>query len=240
MGYAFLSVGIMGFLYAFIMGMLLLRKKSTDSKKKFFLAFLFLAIFLIGAYEIGSSEHGEKMEDTQEHVVTNEVNSNQTVSTSDETIQEQLDSSIGVSVEQFVKTFNEKAPMMQTQLRITHLDTNEGPGSDSFQYYFTDTLILTGTINKNTGELREVGIIGGNDGTTETAEDILAAASLLITSTQTNASVEFGDDVIGKLGFYDKGVDLSKIDNSTVLNGIKYYVLALPSIGLSFGARSAK
>ncbi|ASA22000.1 hypothetical protein [Paenibacillus donghaensis] len=130
--------------------------------------------------------------------------------------------------------------MVKTQLRITQLDTDQGPGNDSFQYYFTDTLILTGSVNKNTGALREISIIGGNDGTTKTAEDILTVASLMISSTQSNVSVEFGDEVIGKLGFYDKEVDLSKIDNSTIVNGIKYYVLALPSVGISFGASDSK
>ncbi|OMC76489.1 hypothetical protein BK125_18570 [Paenibacillus odorifer] len=181
-----------------------------------------------------------RMTKKKESAPSEELNLNQSIALSNESTQRETDHSFGISPEEFVKSFNEKAQLIQTRLRINNLNTNEGPGKDSFQYQFTETLIISGRIDKNNGNLIDVSLIGGNDGTTETAEDILTAASLLISSTQINVSTGFGDDVIKKLGLFDKGEDLSKIDNSTVVNGIKYYVLALPSIGLSFGASVAK
>lgn len=148
--------------------------------------------------------------------------------------------SIGITPDNFIKSFNKESKRINAGLEIKNSDIVEHKVKDTFNYQLTDYIYLIGEVNKENGELWDVGILGSTDGTSDSAAELLVAAGLLFSSVQPGAEVSDGGEILNKLGFFEKDSDLTNINNSIVKNGLLYSVLHKQDIGVMFHVASAK
>lgn len=147
---------------------------------------------------------------------------------------------IGMTPEEFRKAFNARADSMKSKIKITKkLTIEDGLVQDTFQFMFNDYLGLTGTVNKSDGSIRDVMMLGRGDGTAASGANVIVVMGLVILAVNPDLpSTEVGS-ILTDLHVLDDGVDLTKIDESTVRNGIRYHVQGSKELGLMFSAGDA-
>lgn len=218
MGYAFLILGLIGFLSACVMGSVALYKKKNNAKKRFFLALLFLALFFIGAYEIGSSQNDKTIEEAQEDVSSKEDGSRQIDATSDEINQEQLNYLIGVSPTEFTSAFNTITDGYKTDfLHITSLKME----SKAFNYTFTEHISMVGTLNSEK-KIEEVMLIADKGFSEENSENLLTAIMTLIMTSNITYNYEDAQGILKDIRLLEDDINLQDFDGATVRDGLKY------------------
>ncbi|AIQ59663.1 hypothetical protein [Paenibacillus borealis] len=165
------------------------------------------------------------------------------VSKSDPTVaptENPIPGTIGMTPEEFRKEFNARADSMESKLKISKkLTVEDGLAQDTFQYMFNDFLGITGSVNKADGSIRDIMMIGRGDGTSASGANIIVVMGLVILAVNPDIeSTEVGS-IITDLKVLEDGVDLAKIDESTVRNGIRYHVQGSNELGLMFSAGDA-
>ncbi|MEK5415082.1 hypothetical protein [Paenibacillus sp. FSL L8-0708] len=146
---------------------------------------------------------------------------------------------ISMSPEEFKDSFNAKAKEIGTDLKINKLIVEDGAVQNTFSYKFTNTLMLSGTVNKQDGSIRDVLLIGTTDGTSKSVSDILIGMGVLILASNPELPTTEPSVIVKELGMLDEGADFLKINKSVIRNGIEYHFQASKEFGIMFSAGDA-
>lgn len=147
--------------------------------------------------------------------------------------------SLGYSAEEFRKRFNKASDEFKINLKITSIKVEPGQVQDTFQYQFTKSLGMVGTINKKDRQLRNVMIIGQGDGTSNSGFDIILSMGAVIAATNPDLNQSARGEVLKELGLMDENVDLHNLNKSTIRNNVKYNITSSDQIGIMFAASNA-
>ena len=129
---------------------------------------------------------------------------------------------IGMDVEGFRKAFNSTAKRLNVDITLGKIKVKDGALQDTFSYKISDYVYLLGSVNKLDGSVREVAMVGAEDGSPQSGTDMLLTIGLLIASTNPDLTSEGRAGVLRDVGLLSKGVDVTKLRKSTTRNGIKY------------------
>lgn len=141
------------------------------------------------------------------------------------------------SKDDFSEAFNNFSASNKLAFRINSLKVTDGEVNNSFQYMFTDNLGIIGTLNKESGGIKEIMMIGTGNGTFESGSILIMCMVSIIGITNPTLEPKNRAIVLKKLGFLgNKKVDITDMSESTILNGVKYYAISSPQMGFMFGA----
>lgn len=152
---------------------------------------------------------------------------------------QEIPGTIGMTPEEFKAAFNKFSNDFGSSLKIKTLKVQDGPVQDGFKVILTDNLGITGTVNKKDGSVRDVLILGRGDGTPKSGSDLIVSFGILIAATNPDLSSDERGGVLKDLGFFEKNVDVNKMDKSTIRNGIEYSIKGSDMLGLMFSAKDA-
>ncbi|WP_053061598.1 hypothetical protein [Paenibacillus sp. VT-400] len=148
---------------------------------------------------------------------------------------------LGMTPEESRKSFNKRADELNnSKLKIgKKLNIETGPAQDVFQYMTTDYIGIAGSVNKSDGSLRDVMMIGQENGTLSSGADIIISIGLVISGTNPDIPTSAVGDIMKYLGVIDEGVDWTTIDESTEVNGVRYTLTGSDVLGIMFSASDA-
>jgi hypothetical protein len=101
---------------------------------------------------------------------------------------------------------------------------------------FTANLGLVGTMDKSSGRVIEVMMLGSSDGTAKSSADLLLCMGAIVATVDPGLEPGKRADVLRDLGLFNKDEDITNLSKKTVKNGIEYYLESNKVTGFIFGA----
>ncbi|ANF96254.1 hypothetical protein [Paenibacillus bovis] len=217
------------------------KKKSPKARKQFNAAtiFLFLVILMViinpdkssAVQPSQSAITGETAKLTpkeKQSIITESVESKELKQTGN----------IGMTPNEFKKLFNKQSAQIESDLSIRTVNIEKGPARDVFKYDFSDDLSLIGFVNKKDGSLSEIKIMTQAK-TKASAIDFLLAFGTTVLATNPKSDPDAAKKVGKELGVFDKDVDFTTIDSSTIYDGVNYRIKNYDNLGLIFSVGSS-
>ncbi|KQO04465.1 hypothetical protein [Paenibacillus sp. Leaf72] len=167
-----------------------------------------------------------------------ETASNATDSKKDESSKTEKAKAEGVvatDVESFRKAFNKASETLGAKFTVKSLKV-EGSG---FQHQLTDSIYLNGFVNKETGAIKELLIMGAGDGTPQSGANLILSFGALIGATNPDLETNESGDIFEELGLMESNVDLYNLNKSAERNGIVYTIKSSKETGIWFMAQNA-
>lgn len=153
-----------------------------------------------------------------------------------ETANESSDKYLFETVDDFKDAFNKHSEANDLGFTIDELKMKKGEVKNSFQCMFTDNLGLVGSIDKSSGRVIEVMMLGSSDGTAKSSADLLLCMGAIVATVDPGLEPGKRADVLRDLGLFDKNEDITNLSKKTVKDGIEYYIESSKMTGFIFGA----
>lgn len=153
-----------------------------------------------------------------------------------ETTNESSDKYLFESVDDFKDAFNKHSDANDLGFTIDELKIKKGEVKNSFQCMFTDNLGLVGSMDKSSGRVIEVMMLGSSDGTAKSSADLLLCMGAIVATVDPGLEPAKRADVLRDLGLFDKNEDIMNLSKKTVKDGIEFYIESSKITGFIFGA----
>lgn len=141
---------------------------------------------------------------------------------------------LGVTPDQYAARFDKLVKEMDLPFRARFSKKLTGSTVDSVRADFDEHMGLIGRVSKKSGKLLEVTLIGGSDGTADTAANIVLVAAAALTAAIPEASIKsVSPKIVDMVAKYKEGED----SQERVLNGVRLYYMRGDHIGHWFGAK---
>lgn len=147
---------------------------------------------------------------------------------------------IGMTAKEFQTAFNKASEEYGALLSFENLEVEPGAAQDTFKTQLLDLVFMNGSINKKDGSVREVTMIVGFDGTTESLTDLLLSIGTLITATNPTLESDQRGKILYDVGLTNEETDFSDHNASTTINNIKYTLRSSAALGIWFTASDAR
>lgn len=141
-----------------------------------------------------------------------------------------------LDIHQFKDRFNEYLSQMGTPYAIREFKQNKDSGFVSVNYRINANIFLTGKLRESSGATAEVTLVMGSDGSRNAAIEIIMMMSGLVKTTNPDLSATEVEQVLATIGMFDPQQDLSQLDTSLTINGVKYHALFMHDLGFLFTA----
>jgi len=145
------------------------------------------------------------------------------------------------SAEQFRKAFNNFTVANTLEMEVGEIKVTEGSVNNTFTNKFNKNLVLVGTLDKNSGAVKEITMIGSGDGTATSGGNILICIGAIIAAVDPTLAADQRIGVLKQLGLLgDTGADVMNLSTKTDRNGYHYFLNSSEQIGIMFGASKSK
>ena len=141
---------------------------------------------------------------------------------------------LNLTPEKHLKNFSSSLKTIGLPFKIsTTPEIKEGSVNDVFTVMLDNSLALSGTIDKASGEVMSTTLIGSGDGTEESGYIIMLAATASFMAAA-DATSESGKDKYSKI-FFDLMKEVGKSSSpSNTVNGIKFAIIPMGQMGTWF------
>jgi hypothetical protein len=139
------------------------------------------------------------------------------------------------SADQFKSKMNNFFDELNLDLQIRNFKIEDGAVNNTFQVMMNEHIGIIGSLNKSDNSVKEISMMGQGDGTTASGANIMFVMVGMIAACDPDLPAEERGEIMKELGLLDKNMDINNLKNSTIRNGLKYWVVSNNITGLSFG-----
>ena len=134
--------------------------------------------------------------------------------------------------ERFNRTMKDVELPFRAKFKVKHLTV-----ADSVSARLNDHLLLMGTVDKETGLLSSVMLIGNGDGTVTSGANLMLVGVAALTAAVPNGTTKaVGPEVLSIMKAFDEE---EGEPTSRILNGVKLWHMRNDKMGVFFGAEPA-
>lgn len=153
-----------------------------------------------------------------------------------ETVDDAPSASLDMSPDEYQERFNRILKSVDMPFRAK-LRIEVGSENNVARASLNDHLALLGTVDKKTGKLKDIMLIGNGDGTSQSGANIVIVAVATLASATPNGSTKtVGPEVIELMKSFD---DESREPASRIFNGVKFSHMRSKVTGALFSAEPA-
>ena len=135
---------------------------------------------------------------------------------------------------EFADRFNRYMSDSNSVFRINKPVVRTGPQTDTFNAALNDRMYVVGAVDKGTGDVRSVSLMGSPEG--ELDGETLMVATAVLASAMPGTDIKAVSRELSELRRTSKGVDQV---SARVLNNVKLFYIRTQATGVWFGAQAA-
>lgn len=136
----------------------------------------------------------------------------------------------------FKTAFNKAVSETKLDYVIGELAITEGNLHNTFHTTLNRNLALLGTMEKETGKVLDVMMIGTGDGSIKSATDIFQCMATLMVAVDPNMPAKESSMILKELGVLGNPENIMHLDTHTERKGINYFLTSSETTGFTFGA----
>jgi len=157
--------------------------------------------------------------------------------TTNETLKQQLSTksanSLGMTLEKFKEKYNNNDYAKKTGIIIEKPQIKTGTSENTFEYFLSNKLLITGVISKYDNKLMQLSVIGQPSDSKDDDMRLIAAMGVIIDTYSSDVPVNQRVEILKELGF-NNDTDIYKANNTATRGNIKYTFKFLDKIGFVF------
>jgi hypothetical protein len=140
------------------------------------------------------------------------------------------------STDAFKDAFNNFCRKSNFDYSINDITVGEGEVQNTFQIMLNTNVGFIGAVNKSTGSVKEITMIGSGDGSANSGIDIMQGMACVIGSADPSLAPGERGEILTALGILDKTKNIYNLQASKDVNGVHYWINSSELTGIMFGA----
>jgi len=154
-----------------------------------------------------------------------------------ETLNQQLSTkpsnSLGMTLEKFREKYNNNDYTKKTGITIEKPQIKTGASENTFEYFLSNKLLITGVISKYDNKLMQISVIGEPSDSKDDDMRLVAAMGVIIDTYSPDVPINQRVEILKELGF-NNDTDIYKANNSSIRGNIKYTFKFIDKTGFVF------
>lgn len=141
--------------------------------------------------------------------------------------------SLGMTLEKFKEKYNNNDYTQKAGITIEQPQIKTGTSENTFEYFLSNKLLITGVISKYDNKLIQVSVIGEPSDSKEDNMRLIAAMGVIIDTYSPDVPVNQRVEILKELGF-NNDTDIYKANNTATRGNIKYTFKFIDKTGFVF------